>query len=120
MKYLMMVFFRESEWEALPPEEKAARRGEFDAYSARMAGAGHLLDGRPLHPVRTATTLRTRHGKLEMVDGPFAETKEQFAGYFLIEARDLDQALAFAAECPAARYGTLEVRPCAPRGDEPQ
>ena len=120
MKYLMMVCFSEAEWESLPPEEHARRRSEFDAYTVRMAQAGHLIDGYPLHPVHTATTLRTRDGKLEMVDGPFAETKEQFAGYFLMEAKDLDEMLALAAECPGSRYCTLEVRPCAPRTGEPQ
>ena len=117
MKYLMMICFNEAEWEALPASEHQRRRGEFDAYSIKMAQAGHLQDGYPLHPVRTATTLRTRNGKLETTDGPFAETKEQFAGYFLMEAKDLDEMLALAAECPGSRYGTVEVRPCAPRGD---
>lgn len=120
MKYLMMVFLNEAEWQKHPVEEHQRIRAEFDSYSERMAKAGHLLDGHPLHPARTATTLRTRNGKLEMVDGPFAETKEQFGGYFLMQAKDLDEVLALAAECPGAKYGTLEVRPCAPRGDEPQ
>ncbi len=117
MKYLMLICFNETEWEALPPEEHRRRRAEFDEYSVKMAKAGKLIDGYPLHPVRTATTLRTVNGKLEMVDGPFADTKEQFAGYFLMETKDLDEMLALAAECPGSRYGTVEVRPCAPRGD---
>ena len=120
MRYLMMVCLNEAEWEKLPAEEHQRRRAEFDAYSVRMAQAGHLIDGYPLHPVSTATTLRTRNGVLETVDGPFAETKEQFAGYFLMEAKDLDEMLALARECPGSRYGTLEVRPCAPRGGDPR
>ena len=117
MRYLMMICLNEAEWEALPPAEHQRRRGEFDAYSIKMAQAGHIVDGHPLHPVRTATTLRSRNGKLETMDGPFAETKEQLAGYYLMEAKDLDEMLALAAECPGSRYGTIEVRPVAPRGD---
>ena len=117
MRYLMLIHLNEQEWLALSPEEHARRRAEFDAYAQKMSALGLLLDGNPLHPVSTATTVRTRNGKLEMVDGPFAETKEQLAGYFLVEVKDLDQALAIAAECPGSRYGAMEVRPCAPRGD---
>lgn len=117
MKYLMMVYFNEAEWDALPEEEHQRRRAEFDAYSMRMAETGKLVDGWPLHPSRTATTIRSRHGRLETIDGPFAETKEQLVGYFLMETKDMDEMLALAAECPGNRYGTLEIRPVAPRGD---
>ena len=119
MQYLMLIYMNEAEWQALPPEEHARRRKEFDEYSIRTTDSGHLVGGNPLQPVRTATTLRSSKGRLEMVDGPFAETKEQLAGYFLMEAKDLDEALALARECPGSRYATVEVRPCAPRGDRP-
>jgi hypothetical protein len=116
MQYLLLIYMQESEWEALSPEEHARRRKEFDEYSIRTSQSGHLVGGNPLHPVRTATTIRSPKGRMEMMDGPFAETKEQLAGYFLMEARDLDEALQLAKECPGSRYATVEVRPCAPRG----
>jgi hypothetical protein len=117
MKYLMLIYYQESAWDALSPEEHDRRRGEFDAYSRKLAQAGKIIDGRPLHPTRTATTIRSRQGRLEMVDGPFAETKEQLGGFYLMETKDLDEMLALAAECPGAKYGALEIRPVAPRGD---
>ena len=117
MKYLMLVYFNEAEWNLLPEEEHRRRRAEFDDYSRRMAESGKLIDGWPLHPSPTATTIRSRHGRLEQVDGPFAETKEQLVGYFLMEATDLDEMLRLATECPGHRYGTLEVRPVAPRSN---
>ena len=116
MQYLMLIYFNEAEWQALPEAEHKKRRGEFDEYSQRMAKVGYLKDGNPLHPTRTATTLRSSKGRLEMVDGPFAETKEQLAGYFLMETKDLDEMLKLASECPGSKYGTVEVRPVAPRG----
>jgi hypothetical protein len=70
-----------------------------------------MLDARPLHSANTATTLKVRNGKLTVTDGPFAETKEQLGGYFLIEARDLNEAIQVASKCPGARYGEIEVRP---------
>jgi hypothetical protein len=116
MQYLMLIYLNEAEWEALSPEEHQRRRKEFDEYSMKTAKSGHLLGGNPLHPVRTATTVRSSKGRLEMIDGPFAETKEQLAGYFLMEVKDLDEALALARECPGSKYATVEVRPCAPKG----
>src|SRR6185369_17631332 len=98
MQYLLLIYMNEKEWEGLPPEEHARRRKEFDEYSIRTSQSGHLVGGNPLHPVRTATTIRSPKGRLEMIDGPFAETKEQLAGYFLMEARDHDEALQLAKE----------------------
>lgn len=117
MQYLMLIHFNEAEWQALPAAEHARRRKEFDEYSIRMAHAGRLKGGNPLQPSATATTLRSSKGRLETIDGPFAETKEQLAGYFLMDAKDLDEMLALAAECPGWKYGSVEVRPVAPRGD---
>jgi hypothetical protein len=116
MQYLMLIYLNETEWEALSPEEHARRRKEFDDYSVRTSQSGHLKDGNPLQAVRTATTLRSSKGRLEMVDGPFAETKEQLAGYFVMEAKDLDEMLKLAAECPGSKYCSVEVRPLAPKG----
>jgi hypothetical protein len=116
MQYLMLIYMNEKEWESLPPEEHARRRKEFDEYSIRTSASGHLVGGNPLYPVRTAKTIRSPKGRLEMMDGPFAETKEQLAGYFLLEVRDLEEALQLARECPGSKYATVEVRPCAPRG----
>src|SRR5258705_12573896 len=93
MQYLMLIYMQESEWEALSPEEHARRRKEFDEYSIKTSASGHLVGGNPLQPVRTATTIRSAKGRLEMMDGPFAETKEQLAGYFLIVTNYLDEVL---------------------------
>jgi hypothetical protein len=111
MKYLLTLY-------AAPGAEPAPGTPEFDSMmeeymslDSRMAGVATFLGGEGLMPVETATTLRKRAGKVETMDGPFAETREHLGGYYLIEAADLDAALRFAAEIPAARYGSVEVRP---------
>jgi hypothetical protein len=76
-----------------------------------LNASGHYLDAAPLHPTPTATSVRLREGKRLVTDGPFAETREQLGGYFLIDAKDLDEAIGIAARIPAARFGTIEVRP---------
>ena len=116
MQYMLLIYLNEAEWAAQPPAELERRRREYDEFGIKTSRSGHLVSGLPLHPVRTATTLRSSKGRLEMVDGPFAETKEQLAGYYLMEAKDLDEALALARECPGSKYSTVEVRPCGPPG----
>jgi hypothetical protein len=112
MKYLCLAYEAEETFQEHAPRGMGcgARR---DAGLCRDAlkRSGHLLDARPLHSANTATTLKVRNGKLTVTDGPFAETKEQLGGYFLIEARDLNEAIQVASRCPGARYGEIEVRP---------
>ena len=78
---------------------------------ASCKDSGHLLDGTPLHPVHTATTVRVRNGQATVTDGPFAETKEALAGFYLIDARDLNEAIQIASQIPPAKYGSIEIRP---------
>ena len=85
--------------------------GEYFAFSSDIRESGHYLGGNALQPVSTATTIRVRNGKLATTDGPFAETKEQLGGYYLIEARDLNDAIQVASKIPSARIGSIEVRP---------
>lgn len=111
MKYLLQIFANETEENALPEAEMGAMMEAFGAYTEALVKAGALLGAERLRPVSDATSVRVRNGKTEVLDGPFAETREQLGGYYLIEAPDLDAALAWAARCPSASYGTIEVRP---------
>lgn len=85
--------------------------GQYREFTEQVEKAGVLLGGEALEPVSTATSVRVRNAKVEITDGPFAETKEQLGGYYLLECKDLDEALEWAAKIPSARYGTIEVRP---------
>lgn len=96
--------------ESTPMQERPAMSEWFD-YTKSLRSAGALVAGDPLQPTTTATSVRLRTGERMITDGPFAETKEQLGGYYLIEAKDLDAALDWAAKCPGARVGTIEVRP---------
>ena len=111
MKYLCLVYCEEKKLDALSASEWAALTGECLAYAEGIRRNGHYLAAEALHPVRTATTLRVRNGKLSTTDGPFAETKEQLAGFYLVEARDLNEAIQVASRIPPARLGSVEVRP---------
>jgi hypothetical protein len=108
MKYMLLIYMGEN---AMTEDERA------DCYvkSAKLAQdlhtQGHYLAANPLHPVSTATSVRVREGKPVVTDGPFAETREQLGGYFLIDAKDLDDAIAIATRIPGAKVGTVEVRP---------
>ncbi|NNA70939.1 YciI family protein [Pseudomonas gessardii] len=108
MKYLCLVYSAEALLHSLPDSPKDA---ECHAYAEAVHGSGRMLAVEALQPVSTATTVRMRNGKLSITDGPFAETKEQLAGFYLIEARDLNEALQVAGGIPAARVGSVEVRP---------
>lgn len=111
MKYLCLIYDAESSWDALPKSEMDAIMGEYFAFSNDVHASGHMLSGEALDPVHTATTVRVRNGKTTTTDGPFAETKEQLGGYYLLEARDLNEAIQIAARIPTARSGCVEVRP---------
>jgi hypothetical protein len=104
MKYLCLVYGEEG---ALAGFDDA----ECVAYDTAIRGSGHCLASEALQPVQTATTVRVRNGKVTVTDGPFAETKEALAGFYLVEAQDLDEALQLAARIPPARVGSVEVRP---------
>lgn len=104
MKYLCLVYLEKGKWNAVPDRE-------CQACGDGLRESGTLLAAEPLYPVETATTVRIRNGRLTVTDGPFAETKEQLAGFYLIEARDLNEAIQAAAKIPPAREGSIEVRP---------
>ena len=107
MKYLCLVYLSPEHWNSAPDEACMACGDE-------LRQNGKLLGGSPLHPVHTATTVRMRNGQMSVTDGPFAETKEQLAGFYMIEARDLNEAIQVAAKIPPARVGCVEVRPIRP------
>ena len=105
------VVFSDAEYMKMNPEQRKALSGEYGVFTQSIVQSGHFKAGDGLQPVSTATTVRVRDGKTLTTDGPFAETREQLAGYYLIEARDLDDALAIAARIPEAVRGCIEVRP---------
>jgi Uncharacterized protein conserved in bacteria len=111
MKYLCLVYAVESEINAMSPSEMNVQIDKALAYDEELRRTGHFIAAEALEPVKTATTLRMRTGKLSMTDGPFAETKEQLAGFYLIEAKDLNEALQIAGKIPCAYLGSIEVRP---------
>jgi hypothetical protein len=111
MKYLCLIYDDESKWPSMPKDEAEAMMGEYFAFTQAAKQSGHYLGGNALQPTNTATCVRVRQGKTTTTDGPFAETKEQLGGYYLIEARDLNDALQVAAKIPGAKMGTVEVRP---------
>ena len=108
MKYMLLVYLNE---QAMTDEERAHCYVESAQLTQDLHAQGRYVSASPLHPVATATSVRMREGKRLVTDGPFAETREQLAGYYLIEAKDLDDALAIAARIPEAVRGCIEVRP---------
>ena len=111
MKYLCLAYEEERTLDALTAAQWAALREETLGYVEALRASGRLLAAHPLRSVRTATTVRVRNGAVTATDGPFAETKETLGGIFLIEARDLNEAIGVAAKWPSARFGSIEVRP---------
>jgi hypothetical protein len=110
MKYLCLVYHEETKIAAMPPDEHQSVINDVIAYREELRLRGHYITSSPLQPVRTAATIRVRDGKASITDGPFAETKEQLGGFYLIEARDLNEAIRLASEMPPARTGSIEVR----------
>jgi hypothetical protein len=110
VKYLCLVYLDERRLDELPDEDCVA-------YDSAIRASGHCLASEALESVQTATTVRMREGKVAVTDGPFAETKEQLAGFYMIEAPDLDAAIRIAAKIPPARVGSIEVRPIRPIRD---
>ena len=111
MRYLCLIYDEEKKLAALSKSESEAFMGEYFAFTEGIKKSGHHVGGEALQPVQTATTVRVRNGKLSTTDGPFAETKEQLGGFYLINARDLNEALQVASRIPSARLGSVEVRP---------
>ncbi len=108
MRYMLLIYMEEG---ALSESERESCYRESAAVAREMHAEGKYLGAAPLHPVSTATSLRVRNGKMLVTDGAFAETREQLGGFFLVEARDLDEAIQIAARIPGARAGTVEIRP---------
>lgn len=111
MRYLCLVYHEEAEIQALPKSEYDALIGEVLDYREDLRQSGHYITSSPLQSVQMATTIRVRNGKVSICDGPFAETKEQLGGFYLINARDLNDAIRVAANMPPARLGSIEIRP---------
>ncbi len=111
MQYLLMIYQNEAEYGKIDPATLQKVMEEYGAFTQSIIQSGNFKAGDRLRNTDTATTVRVRDGKTLTTDGPFAETREQLGGYYLIEAKDLDAALAIAARIPGARYGSIEVRP---------
>jgi hypothetical protein len=108
MKYMLLVYLNE---QAMTDDERQYCYVESAALTRDLHTTGHYVAASPLHPVSTATSLQVRDGKRIVTDGPFAETREQLGGYYVVDAKDLDEAIAIAERIPPARYGTIEIRP---------
>jgi hypothetical protein len=111
MKYLFLIYGDEKLEAAMPEEEMGKLFQAYGEYSRGLEERGVMRGGEPLEPTSTASTVRIRDGKRLVTDGPFAETKEQLGGFYLVECKDLDEALELAAQIPSAVYGSVEVRP---------
>jgi hypothetical protein len=111
MRYLLTIYTDESSWATMTAEDGAAMTAAYGAFGREARDAGALLGGEGLQPTATATTVRVRDGETLFTDGPFAETREQLGGYYLLDCADLDEAARWAAKIPGARSGAVEVRP---------
>ena len=111
MEYLLLIFSDNSKFEALSPAQKGEGMAAYGAYTEALQKAGALRGGNRLRPVQADTTVRVQSGKTEVLNGPYAETREQLGGYYLIDVADLDAALSWAARCRGASHGVVEVRP---------
>ena len=111
MQYLLMIYQNEAEYAKMDAAAGQKMLEEYGAFTQGIIQSGNFKAGDRLRPTTTATTVRVRDGKTLTTDGPFAETREQLGGYYLIEAKDLDEAIAIAARVPSAKFGSIEVRP---------
>ena len=114
MQYLLLIYGEEARMLAAPKEALTKMGAAYGAYTEAMQKAGVLRGGERLQPISTATTVRIADGKTSVVDGPYAETREQLGGYYMIDVPDIDAAIGWAARCPGASTGTMEVRPIWP------
>jgi len=110
MRYMLLIYDNETQFAGLPENEVTQVMQEYKKFTSALQEAGAYIGGNRLRPVDTAKSVRVRHGEALWTDGPFAETKEQLAGYYMIEAKDLREAQQWAAKIPSARFGTIEVR----------
>ena len=111
MQYLLLIYRSDAEYGRMAADDRKKLTGEYGAFTQSIIQSGHFKAGDGLQPTTTATTVRVRDGKILTTDGPFAETREQLGGYYLVEAKDLDTALGIAARIPGAKTGSIEVRP---------
>jgi hypothetical protein len=111
MKYILLIYAEEAAWTRLAPEQQKQAVAAYGAYTEALNAAGVRVASDRLRPIATATSVRVVNGETKVLDGPYAESKEQLGGFYMIDVPDLDTALSWAARCPAAEYGTMEVRP---------
>jgi hypothetical protein len=111
MQYMLLIYFTEADYKLRNDEQNGAITREYMTYTQTIRESGHLVGADRLGSVTTATTLREKDGKLLKTDGPFAETREQLGGYYIIEAKNLDEAVSVAARMPGVRFGAIEIRP---------
>jgi hypothetical protein len=111
MKYLLLIYGNESAMQKASEADTGQMMAAYQAYTQAMMQAGAYVDGNRLQPSSSATTVRVANSKTEVLNGPYAETREQLGGFFIVEAPDLDGALSWAARCPGASHGVIEVRP---------
>ncbi len=114
MKYLLLIYENEASFAGVSEAEQGKIFQEYMDYTGRIHKSGNYIAGEALQPISTATTVRVKDGKTLTTDGPFAETREQLGGFYMVEAKDLDEAIALAAGIPASRTGSIEVRPIMP------
>jgi hypothetical protein len=115
-QYMLLIYGDESGWTQATESEQTATLQAYNDYSKWLADKGWMQGGEPLHDTSQATSVRVRNGERLVTDGPFAETKEQLGGYYIVEVENLDDAIEAAARCPGAAHGTMEVRPLMPMG----
>ena len=120
MKYLCLIYYEEKKLAAMPKSEGDSFMGEYFTFTEGIQKSGHMIAGEALQPISSATTVRIRNGKMSTTDGPFAETKEQLGGFYLINAKDLNDAIQVASKIPSARIGSIEVRPVQEFDQPPQ
>lgn len=111
MRYLLLIYGNENPTPAPTPEEMNAEMNAYNAYTQEISERGIMVGGEALQPTTTATTVRVRAGKVLTTDGPFAETKEQLGGFYLVKCNNLDEAIEWAAKIPGSQYGSIEIRP---------
>ena len=118
MKYMLLIHDDEKAWAKMTDAERQRIYGEYGQFGQQIKDTGHYIAGAQLQPTTTATSVRVRDGKRLVTDGPFAETREQLGGYYLVNAKDLDEAIGIAARIPSAKAGTIEVRPVVEMGSQ--
>ena len=111
MQFMLLIYDDQQVWQGLSEEERNAVMGEYFAYTDQLREAGAFVAADALQPIGTATTVRVRDGEQLLTDGPFAETKEQLGGYYVVDVDTIDEAIQWAAKIPSARLGSIEVRP---------